>query len=493
MNRSTHSRGSFGVRGAFVLLGVLLALSANAAELVLGATSEYNYTSNFSSTSGGSNPANSFLIGPTLALDHDVGRFSYDFDFGGAYQAYVDQSGANAWESRLRAGVLYEIDSRTTVRLTDRFRDVSNLRFSRQDVVLADTALDPNQNRYFRNDLELELVRDLTRKVQLSVRGAHHWIDFRENVDRNDSQAFEVGSEARYQIADQHGIGVGATYINQEFQDALSRLGSQSNTAATYLLWNWDVADNIIFTARGGPSVILSEYDTTNQVQQRQFVGGQRDGNLFRANIASCGIDPSVNARIASSCNLGNGRIPASDLGTRETFVIGPGQKPGDDSTITGFGAASLRITLANWNFQTTYSRIQSTTSGAGLVSSLDQLYTEAELAPQNQRWSTFVAGSWDRRETLTEAIVVDYIVVDDGSGAAQRTVAFTRNNRGGDRRENVTGIVGVRTAFTRNQAATFEFRYRRTSGSDQGISQAGADNYLAVITFAYNLDPIQF
>ncbi len=490
MSRSNSTCGPIGAGFALALLGASFANGANAAELVLGATSEYNYSSNFLSTEDDPDPANSFLFGPTLDFSHEQGRFTYDVDFGGAYQAYVDQSGADAWESRLRAGARYEIDSRTSVRLTDRFRDVSNLRFSRQDIELADTALDPNQNRYLRNVLELELVRDLTRLVQLSVRGAHHWTDFRENIDRNDSQAFEVGSEARYQFADQHGIGVGATYINQDFQEALSRLGSQSNSLTAYLLWNWDIADNIVFTASGGPSLILSEYDDTDRVQQSQFVGGRRSGDLFRANIVSCG---PVGSGVASDCDLENGRIPANDLGDRENFELGPGQKPGEDSVVTAFGAASLRIDLASWNLQATYTRRQNTTSGGGLVSSLDQVYTEAELAPQNQRWSTFVAGSWDRRETLTEAIVVDFTVVGDGDGAAVRDEAFTTTNDGGDRRDNLTGIVGVRTAFTRNQAATFEFRYRRTEGSDQGVNQSGADTYLAVITFAYTLDPIQF
>ena len=56
-----------------------------------------------------------------------------------------------------------------------------------------------------------------------------------------------------------------------------------------------------------------------------------------------------------------------------------------------------------------------------------------------------------------------------------------------------MTAISGVRTAFTRHQSATFEFRYRRTQGRDQGISQPSADIYFAVVTFAYTLDPIQF
>jgi opacity protein-like surface antigen len=155
--------------------------------------------------------------------------------------------------------------------------------------------------------------------------------------------------------------------------------------------------------------------------------------------------------------------------------------------------SATLLIDLASFNLQATYSRRQSTTSGAGLASSLDRFYSEVEFAPPNQRWSTFVAGSWDRREILTEATVVDFTVVAGAGGAAERSIAFTRNDNQAERRESLTAIAGVRTAFTRNQAATFEFRYRRTQGRDQGVSQPSADIFFAVVTFAYTLDPLHF
>ena len=283
MSPCTHSRDLLGASWCFVLLVVFAAGRADAADLLLGVTSEYSYTSNFFSSATNADPANSFLFGPTLDFSNENGRLTYDLNYVGAYQTYVDQSGVDAPESRLRGRATYEIDSRTTLRLTDRFRDVSNLRFSRQDIELADTALDPNQNRYFRNDLEIEVIHELTRLLEFSVHGAHHWTDFRQNLNRNDSQAFEVGSEVRYRLADRHAVGVGATFINQDFQEALSRLGSVSNSITTYLLWNWDIADNVVFTASGGPSFIRSEYDDTDRVTQNQFVGGRSGGDLFRA------------------------------------------------------------------------------------------------------------------------------------------------------------------------------------------------------------------
>jgi len=479
---------------ASVALALLLPSgTARAVDVVLGATSEYAYTSNFFSSPTDENAANSIAIGPSVEFSDDLGRFAYELGYNGAYQFYVDQSGVDAWEGFLRGQTSYEIDSRTTVRLTERFRDVSNLRFGRQDIALADTALDPNQNRYFRNDLELELIRELTSKLVLNLRGAHHWTDFRKNVNRNDSQAFDVASELRYRLVTNHDVGFGTAYLHQDFEEAQARLGSKSDSISTYLIWDWDIADNITFSASGGPAWIRSEYDNTERVTQNEFVGGNQDGNVLRANFASCNVDPGIGSPVASNCDLNSGAISAGDLGDRQSFLLGAGQQPGENSVVTGFGSATLLIDLASFNLQATYSRRQSTTSGAGLASSLDRVYTEIEFAPPNQRWSTFVAGSWDRREILTEATVVDFTVVAGADGAAQRSIAFTRDDNQAERRESLTAIAGVRTAFTRNQAATFEFRYRRTQGRDQGVSQPSADIFFAVLTFAYTLDPLRF
>jgi hypothetical protein len=475
---------------------LLLALSANAEELVLGVASQYVYNSNFFSAADNEEDASSFLIGPTLQLSETEGRFVYDVNFLGAYEVFVDQSGVNAWESRLRARANYDITSRTSVQVTERFRDVSNLRFSRQDIALADNALDPNQDRYLRNDVEVELIHQLARLLEVRVRGANYWIDFDDNIDRNDSNSFEVGSELRYQVAATHALGIGASYLNQDFDEALSRLGSTSESVTAFASWTWDIADNIVFTANGGPSWIRSDESDTTEVKQTQYVGGSSGGDLFRANIGSCESDPIPGTPVASNCDFSTPAfppIPAADLGPEQSFALIRGQRVGVADEFTFFGGASLLANFASWNLEATYSRRQSTTSGAGLASSLDRIYVECEFAPQNLRWSTFVAANWNRREALTEATVVDFTVVDGGGSAAQRAIAFTSINSQQNRRDDITAIVGIRTAFTRNQNATFEFRYRRTEGRSRDADIPEIDTYFAVATFDYTLDPMRF
>jgi hypothetical protein len=471
-----------------ILLGFFVVATANAAELQLGATGQYVYNSNFFSAGGNTDSANSFEVGPTVGIADQDGRFRYNLTYVGGYQAYVDQSGVNAWESRLLGRATYDLNRRTSIAVRERFRDISNLRFTREDIALADNALDPRQNRYFRNDLEVELTRELSRRLSLSGRVGHHWIDFKRNVDRSDSKAYDVGSELNYSLTPEHRVGVGAAYTHQNFERALSRLGSNADYVNAYLLWTWQIADRIQFSMNGGPAWVRSDESGTNTVSQSQFVGAKVNGDVFRADISSC------QNGLASNCDFASfPPIPASDLGAKQSFSLTTGERVGSESTWTFFGGAVLEASFAEWNVLTSYSRRQNTTSGAGLASSLDIVFVSLEYAAPKNRWSAFVAASWDRRETLTDATLVDYTVIGSTDGAAERLFAFTTVTNSDIARENYIGIVGIRNALSRNWSGTLEFRYRRTEVDDPRASRPGTDTYLLLFTIDYAYDPIQF
>lgn len=466
-----------------------------AEELLLGLDANYTYNSNFFSSAQNEDAANSFQFGPSLDLNDREGRFQYELGFQGAYQAYVDQNDVDAWESRLRARGTFDFTTRTRLRVTERFRDISNLRFSRQDIALADTALDPNQDRYFRNDLALELIHDATERLELRLRGEHHWIDFEQNIDRSDSQSFEGAGELRYQLSTRHFVGAGLGYTYQDFEQALSRLGSTGQYVTGYATWTWNLTDQITFSANGGPSWIYSDEDDVDSVSQTQFVGGRIGGDLFRANIASC--DPDTNGRpLASNCDfVSQPPIAATDLGPITTFTSIPGNRVRSDSALTFFGGVSLTANLADWNLDASYTRRQSTTSGDGLASSLDRIAFEVEYAPSRVRWSVFMAGSWDRRETLTDATVIDFVVVTGGTSGqeAQRSQAFTTVRSNNTRRDNFTLIAGYRHRLDQNVAITLDGRYRRTERDGDGPSQPGIDTGFVVLSLEYDFDPINF
>jgi len=475
--------------GPCALLLLTAGSLVSAEELRLGLQSDYVFNSNFLSSDGTEDEANSFLLGPIVQLTDDEGRFVYDVDFQGGYQVFVDQSGVDAWESRLDARLTYEIDSRTSLRLTDRFRDISNLRFSRQDISLGITALDPIRNRYFRNDVELELIRDLSRRLELRVGAGHQWIDFEDDDERNDSQSFEGSTEVRYAVTRTQQLGLGTTYVYQDFEPSLRRLGSRAQYVNGFLSWNWQISSEISFSANGGPSWVRSKDDDTDDVSRDRFVGGDIDGDLFRADFDSC------DGALASRCDFatpGTAPIPADDLGGSRSFDLTGGDRVGSASELTFFGGASLQAALTDWTLQLSYSRRQSSTAGDALASTLDRVALDVEYAPARRRWAVYVAGSWDRRETLTEATAVDFTVIEAPDGSAERQTAFTEIDSDRSRRDNFTVLAGFRQRLNRNLSGSLEARYRRSEVEERGVTRGGIDTWFVVVSVEYIHDAIR-
>lgn len=483
----------------FVLLPLLVAGESFAAELRLGIDGNYTYNSNYFSDNDNEDEANSFQIGPSVEITDQEGRFRYEVQFDGAYQAYADQDGVDAWESRLRARASYDLTERTRVRVTNRFRDISNLRFGRQDIEVADTALDPTQDRYFRNEFELELIHDLTELLELRLRGENQWVDFEQNLDRNDSTAWQGAGELRYQVSDTHFLGVGASYTRQDFQEALSRIGSKADYVSGFATWTWIVTDAVTFTANGGPSWVRSDEDGIAQVSQTRFVGGQQGGEDRRAQLGNCGV-PVGGQRFASNCTLAPVSNPSNGEGLGDLVVFGvdPGTpRVGEDEQLTFFGGATLTANLPDWNLTASYQRRQSSTTGDGLASSLDRVFGEVEYAPSSSRWSVFAAGSWDRRETLTDSTRIDFVLVDDADLTvdAERDaslLAITSIRSQNTRRDNFTVIAGTRFRIENQFAATLDGRYRRTEIDGPDIDRPGIDTFFVVLTFEYDFVPIQ-
>lgn len=478
-----------------VLLCALVATRAGAEELLLGAAVEGTYNSNFFSSATNEESAISFQVGPIAELWDRDGRFRYDLLYTGGYQAYTNQDGVNAWESRARGRVSYQIDRLTRVRLIDRFSDVSNLRFSRDDIADAATALNPNQARYLRNDLELEVTRVLARRLGLTVIAGHHWIDWKDNFDRNDSQAFDVSGEVGYQLATEHSLGIGAEYVYQNYDSAVTRLGSTANYISAFLTWGWAIASNIQVNARGGPVWVHSSEDDTTQVSQDRFVGGERGGQIYRATLGSCsGISESGGVPVSSTCQFDGSEIPAADLGGVQDFTILGGERVGEAYRVTFFGGASARVDLDEWSLLALYARRQSTTSGEALASSLDRVELQVDFAPWQSRWSVFGAGAFDRRQTLTDATVIDYTLVPGaGTDPAERSQAFTYIDNRDSRRDNYTAIVGARAALTPRQSLTLEFRYRHTEARSRGRTAPGVNTYFVVLTAEYVREAFRF
>ena len=200
-------------------LGLLLIAASPAFcnEITLGIDSAYVHNSNFYRSSSDEEAADSAEVGINITAEREEGRLRYLASYTGSYQAYDKQDGANAPEHRLRLRGRFDIDPLTTFHLNNRFRDVRNLRFSREDILDGDTGLEPNNDRYQRNDLELMLHRDLTRACELELDATQQFIDFEDNIDRSDSESYEIGARLYHRFAPRHRFGGGVSNVWQDF------------------------------------------------------------------------------------------------------------------------------------------------------------------------------------------------------------------------------------------------------------------------------------
>lgn len=465
---------------------------ADAAELNLAVDSRYVYNSNFFLAESDPEEANSLDLGARLNVADQVSQLRYELDYAANYQEYLDQQDADAWEHRLRAFAIYDIDRLSSLRVVNHYRDLTNLRFTRSDIELGDTGLEPDQDRFQRNDLEIEYRRDLTRSTEFRLQFEHQFIDFERNRNRSDSDALKIGSELWLRLSPNQRFGLGLSYVEQTFDAVGDRLASEGSYVTASLRWQAQLSEQVDIEIYGGPSWLESVQHLPTEVTAETFVGGNINGELFRANADSCSFDSDLEVRRASACDLGsstNPPIPADDLGPLESFELLRNGVSIRDETTTFLGSARISAQLTDWRLSARYARTQNTTSGDALVSSLDRITVTGEYEIPDQQWSVYFSGSWERRETLTNARFVDYSVIPGTANAAQRERAFAARRNPNDQRDATTFLLGTRRELSRKLSAAFELRYRAIDRNIVGESMA-MDATFFVIELSYAFDP---
>ena len=475
---------------AFVSVGLLLMVASPTFgnEITLGVESAYIYESNFFRTPDNEVAEDSVEVSGIITAEREDSRLNYLASYRGSYQAYREQDGANAPEHRLRLRGSYLIDPITTIHLNNRFRDVRNLRFTREDIFDGDSGLEPNSDRYRRNDLEFMVNRNLTRAWELELEATHRFIDFEDNTNRSDSVSYEIGGRVYHRLARRHRFGGGITYLWQDYDGAQTRLDVEATYLVTNLAWTFDIADQVQLEVYGGPALVSTVEDDPGAVSQQQFVGTTRGDTVFRADVSSCGFDEELGTGIASRCNFNTPGIPADDLGEILVFPLEIGPSVGEDDDVVMFGGIALNATFSEWTVDAELRRQPSFTSGDEVAASLTRFRWEVGYAPGRNDWEAYIAGSWEQREAITNSTRIDFTVIPGPENAAQRELAFTRVRDPDDRRASLTGLVGVRKQFSRAFSGSFSFRYRRTEQSVSG-QETFKDFYFVVIDASYAFD----
>ena len=474
---------------ACVSLGLMLLAASPAfpAEITLGFDTAYIHESNFYRLPNDEVAEDSAEVSGIITAERDEGRLRYLASYTGSYLAYREQDDANAPEHRLRLRGDFDIDPRTTFRLTNFYRDIRNQRFSREDILDGDTSLSPNNDRYRRNDLELMLRRDLSRTWGLELNANHQTIAL-DNPERSDSASYEIGASVFHRFATRHRFGGGIAYVSQDFKGAVSRVDAEAEYLMTNLAWTFDIADQVQLRVYGGPAFIRTDEDDLSEVSQLQFVGIVRGDEVFRANVSSCNVDEALGVRVASRCGFDIPGIPADDLGEGLIFPLETGPRVGEDDDVVLFGGIALKAVISDWTIDAEIQRKPGAASGSAVASSINRLRWDISYAFRQSNWDVYFAGSIERQEVITDSTRIDFTVIPGPDNAAQRDVAFTRLRDPDDYIDFYTGLVGLRKQFSRAFSASVSYRYRRAkqrvSGDDRFV-----DTSFLVIKASYAFD----
>ena len=173
-----------------IVLSGLLSGGVQAMELRSGIGASLTHNSNVYGTSSDEVSDLVWLVSPEVELRNNEGeQLDFMFSYAGEYQAYQDEDDANAMEHRQRMRLRYDFDRRTRLTFNQRYRDVTNLQFDRNDFEFDETGIDVNQNSYERLDLAAELSHELTRRWTVVGELEYQDVDFKRNFDRSDSSS----------------------------------------------------------------------------------------------------------------------------------------------------------------------------------------------------------------------------------------------------------------------------------------------------------------
>jgi|GEM_PF-4015449 len=475
---------------ALIAAAVTLGQTSQATEFSAAFIGSSAYNSNVYGVDGDEESDMLLEAGAELELRSDSERrLDYLLNYRGDYQSYADADEANAMEHRQRFRLRYDIDPITQIILNQRYRDVSNLQFDLDDFDSGDTGIDISQNRYERNDISVELTRELSRRWSVGGSLGYQTIDFKRNINRSDSNTTEVGAVLNYLLSEKQDIGVGVRYANQDFDGADNRISAESDYFTLALLWTYRLDEFSSLVIEGGPTWVDTKQDRPSQTVTNTNVGGSDGGNLLRANFNACGVGGGQGQPIASLCDFSDPNappIPASDLGPRESYALDFTGFDTSDDDVTFFGSVVYTRRVSDWELEASYTRRQTATAGESLASSLDQFALGADYLPAGERWQLYARLTLDRRDAITNALIIDYTVVEDVDGSALRDVAFISDAGDNIDRDVLTGLIGGRYDVTRLLSAGLEFRYRDSERPASFAASGDAQSYEIEVSVRY-------
>jgi hypothetical protein len=376
---------------------VLRALPAGAAEFELGVNAGVVYDDNvFSSPT---DPQDDFIAnaGPRLRLVDERGSVTWELRYWPTYQKYLDLKEADDWDHDFSGTLAWALSPRTSLRITERYLDSSNITAAFSEQGGPDPFIEPvlqiGRNRVKLNQFQASLTHLLTPRQDVALGVGYHDTDYGGGLE---TEVTTLGGSWRYALTpvDRVGFGIGAVRQDVGVEPIYFYSGS--------LQWIHQFDPTLVLDAAVGPAWVdrpAPEFPEVLSGRSRYPAIRTSEG-IAPIRASSCRPIEGGLFALSVTCRP----IPAGTVFESFAFLLEAvdlprlGDEPDTDSAITYFAAIDLTKRWREFTAAVSYNRDASTTSSVGgLVS--DTLSVSVAWLPPARPWRVSFWGSFGRRE----------------------------------------------------------------------------------------------
>jgi hypothetical protein len=497
--------------GRLALLALLLPSGALGADLTFGFDTYVDYDSNVFRRENNVEDDVLFRLRPSVKLHEDRGQdFNYSLQYTAPLEFAVENGDRlNDVDHWVDADGLYHVNDRLDVYLRNDFR---YLRSTLRTFQTLDSdglpVVSTGRDRVTLNSLNVGGSYRFTPRVSGNVAFNHRLFESTQ-PDRADNFSVNGIADVSYTLTSKQQVGVGLTYIYQQFDETISRVGSRNNTINAFAQWRYQVGETIGIEISGGPSYIVVEQDeplsiTVNTVPLAAPPAGVTPppGQVLVFNFPGCttalpGGAQAFDPGRAGCTSLLAAQTDVEAAGTTQLTSVGT---LGDSrSTSVDFFANVLLTKRWTPNFVTSarYSRTQGVASGLGGTVIRDAVTLAADWNFAD-RWDLLLRGDWTLRNSVTEANEIVRGAIDAGAPLSG-VVAFDGRQFSAPLPDNSIdterwGVVGRLTyRLFRNTTALGQVTYNDQTSKTSTLG-AGSDfqGWIATIGFRHTFEPIK-
>jgi len=384
------------------LASILLAVPADAREVILGVEQSLTADSNLFNQSVDPTADGSYRIGPTVHLLEDRDVINYDFFYSPQYQVYMTTQDVNGWNQTFYGDLAYRPTARDEFTLETSALLRSAVQLLTDPGVTVDAAAVPGIGDTGHYEVDLTYRRMIGERWSGSVTGNYdQWTYTNRTAIPNVSGG---GAAALYWAATPHvqtGVDLSSLYRRFDSVGAQPQSANVVSNASLFALWEF--VEHWKLTLSGGPTYVAQRQSAPEDRVSNRYQVGTLGADVYAAPFANCPVFASL--QLLESCFVDNLADTSNNLANpfEQVPVNFP---PGTQTTSTSsnyatfFARALIGYKWQRGGLEFGYSRSQDASGGVASTNIRDALTLETTYRPILHTTLALYA-EWSKRSSM--------------------------------------------------------------------------------------------